>query len=168
MRYYGVGESRFASDPYPQCRKAAIPQYFYALVFALVLASMGCGGPSFNFEGHWSGKRNLPRRPGDDDVILNTISKVDVDVKPDGKFDLFDAGMPKSGRYRTEGLKAFLKVETIMERPVEEHGTASVEMNKEIQLMAQKDGSIVFSDPGAAWQEPVKLVREKGEAQPGK
>jgi hypothetical protein len=152
----------------PINRNTAIPQYCNTAILALValIGGISCSGPSFNFEGHWVGKRNLPKKPGDNDTILNTIAKVDLRLLPTGRFELFEGGVPKAGTYRTSGETAYLSVTTFMDRPIEEQGSAAVAMNKEVQLKSQKDGSIIFSDPAGLWQEPVTLVREKEEAQP--
>lgn len=136
------------------------------LVSLIGLIASGCGS-SFNFEGHWVGKRDLPKKPGDDDAILNTIAKVDLRFLPNSRFELLEGGIPKSGTYRVEGKTAYLLVTHFMDRPMADQGSSAVAMNQEMQVKAKEDGTAVFSDPAGLWQEPVTLHREKEEAQPG-
>jgi len=129
------------------------------------LMGVGCG-PTFNFQGHWVGKRNLPKQPGGDDAVLNTIAKVDLKFLPNGRFELLEGGVPKLGTYRTEGTTAFLRVTHYMDRPISEQGSAAVAMNDEIQVKSTPEGKVIFSDPRGLWQEPVTLTREKEEVEP--
>jgi hypothetical protein len=130
------------------------------------LLSLACSGSSFNFEGKWSGKRSLPNNEKGENPILNTIAKVDLDLKPSGRFTLLEGGIPKEGTYRTEAKKAFLKVDTFMDRPIEDQGKVAVDMNKEIELVAQPDGSLLFNDPAGLDPQIVRLERQKQDSQP--
>jgi hypothetical protein len=137
----------------------------WAIFFSL--AVVGCGR-TFDYTGQWSGKRDIPLKPGDNEVILNTIAKVELTMHPNGRFDLLEGGIPKDGTYRTDGMKAHLKVERFMQRPIEEQGETAVKMNQEILLEAQSDGSLVFTDPAGFQQESVRLIRKSEAAQPAR
>ena len=131
------------------------------LISLIALARISCSSNSFNFEGKWSGKRSLPNNEKGENPILNTIAKVDLDLKSNGRFTLLEGGIPKEGTYRTEGKKAFLKVDTFMDRPIEDQGKLAVDMNKEIELTAKEDGSLLFTDPAGLDPQSVRLERAK-------
>ena len=137
-----------------------------SLICLISLIAAACSTNSFNFEGKWSGKRSLPNNEKGENPILNTIAKVDLDLKSNGRFTLLEGGIPKEGTYRTEGKKAFLKVDTFMDRPIEDQGKVAVDMNKEIELAAKEDGSLLFTDPAGLDPQSVRLERQKQEPQP--
>ena len=134
------------------------------LIALVALLASSCGS-SFPWPGHWVGQRNLPLPEGGDPGILATIGKVDLILKENGRFELLEGGLPKSGTFRTEGNRAFLKITHFMDRPIEQQGDAAMKMNQEIELSAQKDGTIVYDDPGGLVKEKVTLIRQKPESQ---
>jgi hypothetical protein len=142
-----------------KCRSARLALLLSLLSFLFSLPA--CSNNSFNFEGKWSGKRSLANNEKGENPILNTIAKVELDLKPSGRFTLLEGGIPKEGTYRTEGQKAFLKVDTFMDRPIEDQGELAVKMNKEIELTVQKDGSLLFTDPAGLDPQSVGLERVK-------
>ncbi len=123
-------------------------------VFATVMVS--CGGRS-EFVGAWRGERDVKPRPGEDPAMLRTYSRLDLTIEADGRFQMVDAGMPKAGAVRYEGKDAFLRVETILERPLTP-GVA--EMNEEILLLPQPDGSLLLTDPKGFDAKPIRLRRK--------
>ena len=135
-------------------------------VTSSILSGGACGGPTFVFTGHWTGRRDLPKRPGDNEIILNSIAKVDLELRPNGQFELLEGGVPRSGTYRVDGRDAYLHVTQFMNRPIEDQGQTAVKLNQEIELKAQKDGSILLTDPAGFTKDSVKLTREKSESQP--
>jgi len=140
--------------------------YQVVLVLVVLAFAAGCSGPGFSWAGEWKGRRDLKPKPGENEVILNTIAMVSLKLNPNGTFELFEGGAPKTGDYRIEGEKAFLKVKTFFDRPIEAQGEVAVKMNQEIELSAQKDGSILFRDPAGLSQDSLVLRREKSESQP--
>ena len=136
------------------------------LISLIALAPISCSTNSFNFEGKWSGKRSLPNNEKEEDPILNTIAKVDLELKPNGRFTLLEGGVPKEGTWRTAGKTTFLKVDTFMDRPIEDQGKVAVDMNKEIEVAAQADGALLFTDPAGLDPQTVRLERQKQEPQP--
>jgi hypothetical protein len=134
------------------------------LVGLAALSATGCSS-SFQWSGKWSGKRDLPLPEGGDPSILATISKVELSLEAGGRFELLEGGLPKSGTFRSGGPKAYLKVTHFMERPIESLGDSAVKMNQEIVLSAQKDGTILFDDPGGIAKGTVVLSRSKPESQ---
>lgn len=140
-------------------------RFVNCLVVAVLLLA-GCSGPSFQWSGHWKGRRDLKAKPGENEAVLNSIAKIDLKLDPNGTFELLEGGAPKEGDYRTEGTSAILKVKTFFGRPIEAQGEVAVKLNQEILLKAQKDGTIVFSDPAGFTEESIVLTRQKAESQP--
>jgi len=129
-----------------------------ALGIAVSLAA--CGGTSRSWwEGRWLGNRNLPLRPGENELAIKTIGRVDLTIQGNGRFELFEGGVPKSGRVRFAGDKAYLKVETFFWKPIEAQGDAAVAMNKEIEL-SRIGERVRFFDPAGFDKEPIILVRQ--------
>src|SRR5687767_11941287 len=89
-------------------RARLVPFAILLSLFSFLFSLPGCSNSSFNFEGQWSGKRALANNEKGEDPILNTIAKVDLELKSNGRFTLLEGGIPKEGTYRTEGQKAFL------------------------------------------------------------
>ncbi len=134
------------------------------LIGLMGLFAVSCGA-SFQWAGTWTGKRNLSLPKGGDPSILATISKVELKIEENGRFELFEGGVHKSGTVRSEGRQAFLRVTHFLDRPIEAQGEAAVKMNQEILLSAQKDGSVIFTDPAGIADATVRLRREKSESQ---
>ena len=120
---------------------------------------MASCGSSFNFEGHWIGFRDQKLEPGQRAEILRTLTKIDLTLKPTGQFELLNAGLPFEGPWRQYGGKAYLKIESVLNRPIEESGYAKAG-EKEIELTPKPDGSIDFFDPGGYDEKPINLKRE--------
>ena len=85
-------------------------------VAILILA--GCA-PQYAWEGTWKGERNLPLRPGVSDSVRRTAAKIDLKILPNGTFEIFESGLPKSGHTVPSNGKLVLRVENIMDRPIE-------------------------------------------------
>lgn len=141
-------------------------RFALALALAIIAFAAGCGG-SFAWTGKWVGKRTLELPPNGNPYVMATLAKVELTILPNGRFELLESGVPKSGTVRTEGRRAYLKVTHFMDRPLSDQGEAALKMNQEIRLSVQKDGSIEFDDPGGLVREKVRLVREMTESQPG-
>lgn len=106
------------------------------------------------------GNRNLSVPPDADPSAIRTIGKIDLNLKSNGRFELLEGGAPKTGRYRTSGDTAYLKVETFFERPIETQGKAAVDANVEIEAKLQSDGTLRFHDPKGYDPDPIVLKRE--------
>lgn len=126
----------------------------------LVLAAFCLGCANHSFDGKWVGSRHLTKEDGSTDIMTEMAGKVKLEIKPGGRFELFEGGYPKSGSVRYSDGKAYLKIKELMGRPVEEHGDAAVAMNDEIVIEIQKDGSLSLTDPKGFDQEPIKLEKD--------
>ena len=140
------------------------------IAFGAVAASLSLGcrtGPSF--EGKWSGERAIQGQPGADPAVLKTLSKLEIEFRSDGRFQMTDAGMGKSGSYRYGDLAgkpaAFLRVDSILGRPLSEQ-PESVQRSheKEAEAVLQPDGTLAYHDPAGFDRETIFLHRA---SQPG-
>lgn len=129
-----------------------------AALLAVVLSPIGCG-PRFNWEGTWTGNRNLPPKNGEDPIVLRTIGQVTVIIEG-SQFKMKEGGMPFTGTVRHADGKAFLKVETRMNTPISKEPKEVQDAMKEIELTPREDGKIDFVDPGGLITEPLALERE--------
>lgn len=123
----------------------------------LAALAAGCG-PSFDFQGRWTGERKLAAPPGVDPSVVRAVAKVEL-VLRGSRFELLEAGTTKSGSVSFADGKAFLRVDTYLGRPIESLGRAAVQMNKEIELIPSGKDRLLFRDPGGFDREPVLLVR---------
>lgn len=124
----------------------------------LLVLACACSAPRFQWEGAWRGERPIPKEI-DDPVIARTLARVEVTLHANGTFDLFEAGIPKSGVYRIVGGEALLKVKEFLNRPIAEQGSSAEAMNEEIRLKALPEGALLYSDPRGFDAAPIRLER---------
>lgn len=129
----------------------------------VLLASLlaGCGGATFDYVGKWEGMRKLEAKPGQDQRILNSLAMVKITVNADGTFDMFEAGLKKSGNVYFGTNQATLRVTRIMDVSVREYlGDEAGKQHIDISLIPQKDGALKYIDPKGFDTEPIILRRE--------
>lgn len=129
------------------------------LVLFATLALAGCGR-TFDFQGVWKANRNLPTPPGGDPAIAKTLGAIRLEILGNGRFTLLEGGVPKEGSISYREGKAFLNVDTYMDRPIEDAGPQVVAQNVPIELAPQPDGSITLTDPKGFDPKPIVLKRE--------
>lgn len=131
-----------------------------SLILALTTASFcGCGN-SHRWQGKWVGKRDVKPRPGEDISILNTLTKIELTVHSDGRFDLLQSGVPFGGRIRDVGKKAYLKVDSYFNKYILDDPSMKRLTDSEIELSAVNENEISFHDPTGFDEKPVVLKRE--------
>lgn len=127
---------------------------------AVALASLGCTGSRTSWVGTWTGENKELVKPGMSDDIANTLRRVTLELKPDGSFDLTQAGVPFSGTVTFGDDRCFLKVTKMFERRIESLGPNAAEANKEMRLEKQPDGTALLVDPTSFQGSPIKLTRQ--------
>lgn len=85
----------------------------------VLLTLLGCG-PQYAWEGSYKGVRKLPLNPGVSESVRNTAAAVRLRVLPNGTFEIFEMGLPKSGRTISGGGRLSLQVDTVLDRPIEQ------------------------------------------------
>ena len=116
---------------------------------------LGCA-PEFNWEGNWSGRREVQGKPGSDPGIIETLRQVKLTIKGDS-FELIEEGMPRSGPVRVSGRTAHLETAAVL-------GRTPQKSYPDVVLTANEDGTLTLKDP-LRENEPVQLKRE---AQPAR
>lgn len=86
------------------------------IAFLAVASSFGCNSYPLPI-GTWKGVRKLSVTAGTDPVVQSTLARVELTIKANGRFDLFDHGLPMSGSVQTNGKALTLYVDSIMNRP---------------------------------------------------
>lgn len=123
----------------------------------LILAAAGCGSSGFDYNGKWTGNRNL-NRPDLDDVIRYTAGKVDLDIH-DNRFTMIQMGIPVGGEVNRQGDHLELIAKTYMNQPLSAAGGDAEKMHPPIKVTAQKDGTLLVDDPMAIDGKTVVLKR---------
>jgi hypothetical protein len=128
----------------------------------MLVALLGSGfcliscGPRTDFRGIWSGKRPGKAPDGVPSYEWASISEVKLYVYDNGRFDLMNMGLPKSGTIVVEGNKATLTVTKIANQDVSRQTDETKATIGPIEVVKQPDGTVIFSDPKSA--DPSKVV----------
>ncbi len=121
-------------------------------LFALL--SLGCG-PSHDWStGVWKGDRQLA---GEDPAMMRTLSKVELTLRPEGRFELIESGLSGAGRWQSEGDYVWLDLEEMLRRPISPRDRA--EMHP-IELRWLGDDRLEYRNPNGFTPTSVILKRE--------
>ena len=101
----------------------------------------------------------MPPRPGVADYIMFSASKVDLYIYDNGRFNLGDMSIPKSGVISYSGSKATLTVTQIAGHDMQEQSQATQESTVPIELEMLPDGTLSYRDPKGLDSSVVKLKR---------
>lgn len=80
------------------------------MAFALLA---GCSDRK-SFEGTWEGRRATQAVEGADPVIVGTLARVKLTIRPSDRFLLIDGGVPKEGEIQFGGDGPYLSVDTFV------------------------------------------------------
>jgi hypothetical protein len=126
-----------------------------SVAFAISL----CGCSRYDFVGQWQGNRNLRTSKGENNRVLQTMGRIELDIHTGGRFDMFEGGYPKDGLVSYRGGKAYLNVRQVMGQPIEKLGSSAVKMNKEMVLTPVDSNHISIWDPSGFDEKPLVLTR---------
>ena len=73
------------------------------------------------------GKVTVEGKPGADPDILRTMGKVDLEILPNGRFNIFVDGLSRQGTLEYAANSATLHYEQVMGRPSKDAGSATVQ-----------------------------------------
>jgi len=127
---------------------------------AMAWALIGCG-PRNDWVGEWRGNRNLAVPEGSTPEMARMVGDVRLILRHDGTFTLTEAGMPKHGRYTTSGDVATLRVQRVLDKPIEMLGSGAEQMNRPVEVTWLGHDAIRLQDPGAFFKEPITLKRHR-------
>ncbi|MBX3118809.1 MAG: hypothetical protein KF784_07060 [Fimbriimonadaceae bacterium] len=139
--------------------RVLVPMVCVAGFLAILLASCG-GGVTFDYVGTWEGMRKIEAKPGQDQLIINSLAMIKVQVNTDGTFDMFEGGLKKSGTVYFGSDQATLRVTRIMNQTLREYFPGGVDKYIDIALIPQPDGTVKYIDPNGFETDPVILKRD--------
>ena len=113
-------------------------------------------GPRTDFRGIWSGKRSDKAPPGVPSYEWASISQVKLYIYDNGRFDMMNMGLPKSGTIVVDGNKATLTVTKIANQDVSRQTEETKSTLGPIEIVKQTDGTVLFNDPKSA--DPTQVV----------
>lgn len=96
-------------------RRGALSPLPVALAI-LGLCLAGCAG-GYRWEGDWDGKRDYQAKPGQNDSVVYTLSKVHLSIH-DGRYQLVSGGIPSSGQVQAENAGLSLLADTRLNQRV--------------------------------------------------
>lgn len=114
----------------------------------------GCR-PSYDYSGYWVGERKENLRPETDPIVVKTLNRVQLLVRPNRTFLLLDGGRPREGILILCGTHAKLEVEKYMGQPTSRQSEESKANNNGLLLHPEADA--VYLNDGSGSQ--VKLIR---------
>jgi hypothetical protein len=126
-------------------------------VAAVALGLLGCG-QRFDYTGTWRGERTLELTPETDRAMANTLRRVELTIKPDGRFVLVQGGLPKEGRVHYGGDRASLEVETILGQPAHREGDGRAK-GADPEVTPTSEGKLQIYDPAELGPERILLSR---------
>jgi hypothetical protein len=140
-------------DVYTSVVMAAISRSisFAALLLGSFGAVIGCR-PSFEWQGSWSGTRNLAIVPGTAPEVANSVRRVTLVIKENGEYELHTSGVPTGGFFHGSGKQATLEQITKF--------NVAQGSDKPITLTAKDDSTITLSSPDSFDSGPITLHRE--------
>jgi len=130
----------------------------------LILGSVGCSNDNHKWVGTWKGSNTdlvneeVAQR---DPVNAASIRLVILKVKEDSTFVLSRAGFPTSGTFLFGSKKSTLKVEKILDQPIDRASQGTKNQNPNITLEWVDKDTIRLVDPEDFGRPPVILTKER-------
>lgn len=118
----------------------------------------GCGGPGFEYIGHWQGMRDMKGQPGAPPYVMFTANQIKLTIRDDGRFQLQDMGVPKEGIVQYHGDKATLTVTKMAGRDPASFSPSLQADPETIELSAQ-GRDLIYTDKRDLDPAPVHLTR---------
>jgi hypothetical protein len=136
---------------------AAIDKSITVALLTLGLLALGCSDASKKWYGRWEGEADRvdPSMPQDD--VRRSVNRIQIDIKPDGTFEMIDGPITKSGKHTLGGDKAFLTATKLVGKPIEP-GSGTDRENQDMVMEWQEDGSVLWHDPRGFDEAPVRLT----------
>lgn len=110
-----------------------------------MLMAIACAGPDQNLYGKWEGDRDWKRINAATEEAARAFAAVNLTLKADRSFLLQDGGIPFEGSWIQSGETIELRVETILNRPLEQQQEST---KKQAEFKVRyKDGKLYFKSP---------------------
>lgn len=130
---------------------------------ATLLLLAGCNSsPRFDYVGTWIGHRPVQGQPGADPDVLRSIGKIDLRIKPNGRFAVFVSPYSMEGTLERTSTGAALPVDMLMGRQIERQPEAVRKEIPRLELIPGENGTLRLKDP----RTPSEVIELKREAKP--
>lgn len=130
----------------------------------LILGSVGCSNDNHKWVGTWKGSNtdlvndDVAKR---DPVNAASIRLVILKVKADSTFVLSRAGFPTSGTILFGSEKSTLKIEKILDQPINQADQSTKNQNPNMTVEWVDANTIKLVDPEDFGRPPVILTKER-------
>jgi hypothetical protein len=94
--------------------------------------------------GLWQGQRNWKESNLDNEAIARALAAIDLDLKANGSFILHDNSINYNGSWVQSGESVDLRVDTIMNRPLERQPDST--QKQSVFSIRARQGSLYFKD----------------------
>lgn len=130
----------------------------------LILGSVGCSNDNHKWVGTWKGSNT--------DLVNEEVAKLDpvtaeslrlviLKINPDSTFMLSRAGFPTTGTFIFGSQKSTLKIEKILDQPIERANQSTKNQNPNITVEWVDKDTIRLVDPEDFGRPPVILTKER-------
>jgi hypothetical protein len=130
---------------------------------ATLLLLAGCvNSPRFDYVGTWKGRKSVEGQPGADPDVINSLAKVELQVKPTGRFAIYYAPYSMEGTLERTSNGGALPVDLLMGREIERQPEDVRKEIPRLELIPGEDGTLRLKDP----RNPSEEIVLKREAKP--
>lgn len=110
-------------------------------MLAIMAGCLGCGQDTTPYVGSWTGEKSLDLAANTPPEIRASLSRLKLEVKRDGTFELVEESMPLAGTWHSGEGGILLEFKTLLGRSLEPH-----QERKPVLLKFTK-GDLMYSDP---------------------
>lgn len=126
------------------------------VVLIAVMVLGGCSRPN-QWVGFWRGSLQTGEAPpGSDPSIGKTLAAIKLTIRPDGSFDLTEAGFGMTGTAQLGTTTGTLTIQTLLGKDIGSLGPDYKNFDRIRKLTMNEDGTITYS---SAANEEVTLKR---------
>jgi len=128
----------------------------------LILGSVGCTNDNSKWVGTWKGTNKdlvADDIAAKDPIIAESIRLVKLEIKSNSTFVLERAGFPHSGSITFGSQKSTLRIEKILDRPLDQVNEETKKQNPNITLEWVDSNTIRLIDPADFGRDEIILTR---------
>lgn len=143
-------------------RRLKSPPIWLAILALVLLSLGGCGSdPTPAYIGTWIGHYPVPSQPGVDPSAANTASLIQLTIKPDSHFQLYDSGVPREGDYDQFGDHGVLTTKKALGKDLAIQPPQVQANYGQIRVVSQPNGNLLYVNPNGFAPNGIELHRLK-------
>jgi hypothetical protein len=112
--------------------------------------------------GTWTGRRAVQTLPDAAEDVVNSLAKVEIQIKPTGRFALYWAPYSMEGTLQRTTTGASLPIDSVMGRGIERQPPDVQKAIPRLELIPSGDGTLSLKDAS----NPSETITLKREAKP--